>query len=327
MNKIKYRTVTLDELRKYRLSHKVRTPALVDEIVRSFIKNGWAGPPIVLREGTIRDALGSVDSGVHRVAALERVSIMLDAGGFDGDVALRNRVRRLLLSIPVLAPKYPHLCVSSTYKGRDWINRWIRPLICHERATLYATNALTLQVIGNGIPGVLVVCRSIVGGYHAAVMSYSCRFQSPKTHRDIVVVGTLAEDAVRDRLERLDARMSKVRIVNGGSIYEAIDAAPAAEIAFLHLSVDSYRATVHALEKFHPRMSDGGFVFVDNWENSRVADGIRSYFNGDVDADVVPGRSGVLLWQVGRSGAAFWLGEKETLHIASMEGLQEGEVE
>ncbi|KKK78549.1 hypothetical protein LCGC14_2842470, partial [marine sediment metagenome] len=173
MNKIKYRTVTLDELRKYRLSHKVRTPALVDEIVRSFIKNGYAGPPIVLREGTIRDALGSVDSGVHHVAALERVSIMLDAGGFDGDVALRNRVRHLLRSIPVLVPRYPHLCVSSTYKGRDWINRWIRPLICHERATLYATNALTLQVIGNGIPGVLVVCRSIVSGYHAAVMSYA----------------------------------------------------------------------------------------------------------------------------------------------------------
>jgi len=303
--------ITLDKLCGYRQVHPPKDDVLVEYLAQSFTEPGWSGPPIVVRlDDESDDTKGLLDSGVHRLAALLRIRDDVTLA----PLSVPARLREMIDNIPVVYPRHLHLHISSSYDGRDWIDKNLAPYVVTPRADLYATNAMALDTLARKIPGVMVSCRSSTNGAIATVMTYSCKYRSTDKTLKTCLAGQHDVDRMRPRIKRFGISDDQI-MYRPGSIRDVVKNLGVNHVSLLYLETATYRQTVDALGALYPKVFRGAFVYVANWGRPGVAEAVESYLGGLPDADVWPGQRGPLFWQKGVPGGAFWTGEKDTLRL------------
>lgn len=302
LQKIYYKT--LEEVERYRTQHSVQKDILVWNLVRSFEERGWSGPPLVVRLDDVNDLSGDgvLDSGVHRLAALQIL-----------------RERNTHLQIPVVYPRHLHLHISSSYDGRDWLNRWVVPYTWESRANLFATNAICLRAMNDHahslVHGVYASVRCAMDGAIAATMAYTDRYLSNAKDRTICLCGLFDEAGVRGRMKSWHVGDHDPIKYRPGRLRDVVLHLDVTRIVFLYMDTESYRQTMLVLQHLYPKVDTNGWVYVASWGRPGIAEAVESYFSGLPDADVWPGQRGPLFWQKDVPGGAFWTGEKDTLRL------------
>ena len=303
--------ITLDQLCGYREYHPPKDDALVAYLAASFMERGWSGPPIVIRLDDPEDTTkGLLDSGVHRLAAL--LKIRDDVTTASGHAPYS--VREMLNGIPVVYPRHLHLHISSSYDGRDWIDKNVAPFVTTRRSDLYATNAMALDTLSRKVPGVMVSFRSSTNGAVAAVMTYSCKYRSNDKTLKTCLAGPHDVDRMRPRILRYGIGDDQI-MYRPGKLGDVVGNLGVNHVSLLYLETATYRQTVDALAALYPKVSRGAYIYVASWGRPGIAEAVESYLGGLPDADVWEGQRGPLFWQKGVLGGAFWTGEKDTLRL------------
>jgi hypothetical protein len=114
---------------------------------------------------------------------------------------------------------------------------------------------------------------------------------------DLIMQGTTYEE-VRDRFSRYDLLDDQVRFLRGW-FRNTLPSAPIEHLALLRLDGDWYDSTFDALDALYPRLSDGGYVIVDDYnafEECRRA--VHDYLDGiQVDADITQLDEEAVFWK------------------------------
>lgn len=108
---------------------------------------------------------------------------------------------------------------------------------------------------------------------------------------------TSCED-VRERFSRYGLLDDQVKFLRGWFRY-TLPAAAIEQLALLRLDGDWYDSTFDALDALYPRLSNGGYVIVDDYhthEECRRA--VHDYLDGvQVEADITSIDDGAAYWQ------------------------------
>jgi O-methyltransferase len=181
---------------------------------------------------------------------------------------------------------------------------------------------LAREVHAAGVPGDFVECGVWKGGSAAVLASTMARHdnrriwlfdnftgmpepgpQDGEEARGYEGLCRGSEDEVRDALLRAAVPLRRA-VFRIGQFSETLSWELPSEIALLHVDSDWYLNVLSCLRALYPRVTDGGFVILDDfghWEGTREA-----FYDFCLENDVKP-----LLERVGYT-QAFW--QKKTVH-------------
>lgn len=100
-----------------------------------------------------------------------------------------------------------------------------------------------------------------------------------KERLDLVTQGTTF-DEVRERFDRYGLLDDQVQFLRGW-FRDTLPSAPIERLALLRLDGDFYDSTYDALDALYPRLSDGGYVVVDDYNAySECRQAVHDYLDG-----------------------------------------------
>lgn len=176
---------------------------------------------------------------------------------------------------------------------RTRINRIIRSYTLLDTPRINAVHDLAQRIESEGIPGDVVECGAGSGGA-SAIYAYHLRrakanrtlwlfdsFQGmpPTTQEDGREAGQWvgqvagSERQVREVLAKVNANMSRVRIVPGW-FQDTLPAARIHQISLLSIDADWYASVKTCLENFYEAVAPGGYIYIDDygyWPGCRKA--------------------------------------------------------
>ncbi len=177
--------------------------------------------------------------------------------------------------------------------------------------TLFATAAITMKILSQGIEGCLVEC-GVFKGSHPAVMQYLCRFlgkerlvylfdsfegiprAGPNDGEGIAplvgrVSGTQVEPSgvsacslndVNKYMREWGADPTALRFVKGW-FQDTVPTTDIGPIALLRLDADLYESTKVCMAHLYPRVVNGGYVIVDDWRLVGVKKAVCDALGGE----------------------------------------------
>jgi O-methyltransferase len=106
------------------------------------------------------------------------------------------------------------------------------------------------------------------------------------------------EDVVRANFVRYGLLDDRVRFLKG-YFCDSLPNAPISQLALLRIDADLYTSTMDALTHLYPKLSNGGYCVVDDYQNlsdcQRAVDQYRA--TNFIDAPVIPIDSRAVYWQ------------------------------
>jgi len=128
-------------------------------------------------------------------------------------------------------------------------------------------------------------------------LQHSSLPQQVQERIDLIMQGTSYEE-VRERFSRYGLLDDQVKFLRGW-FRDTLPTAPIEHLALLRLDGDWYDSTLDALEALYPKLSNGGYVIVDDYnafEECRRA--VHDYLDGiRVEADITEIDDEAVFWQ------------------------------
>ena len=194
---------------------------------------------------------------------------------------LRNAIIKALCKRSLLLVKKKHSDRQLRESGKDWPMIGFT-MVGHQRLDNIRT--CIERVLADRIPGDFVECGVWRGGssiFAKAVFNIHgaadrkvwladsfegmpVQSESDKIDPDLGDALEVSREEVENNFRRFDLLDNNVRFVKGW-FHESLPKAPIEQIAILRLDGDYYRSTMDALDNLYVKLSDGGFVIIDDY--------------------------------------------------------------